>query len=332
VRLSVGVLATQLILLVLAGPLVLAAAQPPEKMPRVGYISPGSPSDPVRLRRFEAFREAMRELGYAEGRNLSIEPRWAEDQYDRYAALAADLVRLKVDVIVTLGGAATKAARQATQSIPIVMSIATDPLGGGLVSSLAHPGGNVTGTSMMAPDLVAKQLELLREVVPKVSRVAVLWNPANPGSAAQLREAEGVAKAMGLRLQALEARDQRDITHAFVAMARERAGALVVLADAIFINQRRRIADLAVKSRLPAVYGMGDYADVGGLIIYSANLPAIHRRAATFVDKILKGANPADLPVEQPNAFELVANLKTAKALGLTIPSSVLLRADQVME
>jgi putative ABC transport system substrate-binding protein len=288
--------------------------------------------DPVRLRRFEAFREAMRELGYAEGRNLSLETRWAGDQYARYATLAADLVRLKVDVIVTLGGAATQAAQQTTQSIPIVMSIATDPLGSGLVASLAHPGGNVTGTSMMAPDLVAKQLEILREVVPKVFRVALLWNPANPGSAAQVREAEGVARAMGLRLQALEARDPPEIDHAFVAMTRDRPGALVVLADAIFINQRRRIADLAAKNRLPAVYGMGDYADVGGLIIYSANLPAMHRRAATFVDKILKGAKPADLPVEQPNAFELVINLKTAKALGLTIPPSLLHRADEVIE
>jgi putative ABC transport system substrate-binding protein len=332
VILAVGVLATQLMLLILAGPLVLAAAQPAEKMPRVGYISPGSPSDPVRLRRFEGFREAMRELGYVEGRNLSIEPRWAGDQYDRYPALATDLIRLKVDVIVTLGGAATQAAQQTTQTIPIVMSIATDPLGSGLISSLAHPGGNVTGTSMMAPDLVAKQLELLREVVPKLSRVALLWNPANPGSAAQVREAEGVARAIGLRLHALEARDQREIDHAFVVMTRDRPGALVVLADAIFINQRRRIADLAAKSQLPAVYGMGDYADVAGLIIYSANLPAMHRRAATFVDKILKGAKPADLPVEQPNAFELIVNLKTAKALGLTIPPSLLLRADRILD
>lgn len=327
-----SLLAATLILLVLAAPLATAAAQPAEKMPRVGYISPGSPSDPVRLRRFEIFQQGMRELGYVEGRNLSLEPRWAGNAYDRYHALAADLVRMKVDVIVTLGGAATQAAQQATRSIPIVMSIVTDPLGSRLVSGLAHPGGNVTGTSMMAPDLVAKQLELLREVVPKVSHVALLWNSANPGSAAQLREAESVARAMGLRLQTLEARDAREIDRAFAAMTRSQPGALAVLADAIFINQRRQIADLAVKSRLPAVYGMSDYAEVGGLIIYGVNLPAMHRRAATFVDKILKGAKPADLPVEQPTAFELVVNLKTAKALGLTIPSSVLLRADQVLE
>jgi ABC-type uncharacterized transport system substrate-binding protein len=328
----VSLLAATLILLVLAAPLATAAAQPAERMPRVGYISPGSPSDPVRLRRFEIFQQGMRELGYVEGRNLSLEPRWAGNAYDRYHALAADLIRMKVDVIVTLGGAATQAAQQATRSIPIVMSIVTDPLGSRLVSGLAHPGGNVTGTSMMAPDLVAKQLELLREVVPKVSHVALLWNPANPGSAAQLREGESVARAMGLRLQTLEARDAREIDRAFAAMTRSQPGALVVLADAIFINQRRQIADLAVKSRLSAVYGMSDYAEVGGLIIYGVNLPAMHRRAATFVDKILKGAKPADLPVEQPTAFELVVNLKTAKALGVTIPSSVLLRADQVIE
>ena len=331
-ELPVSPLATTLAVLVLAALFGTAAAQPPEKVSRVGYISPGSPSDPVRLRRFEIFQQAMRDLGYVDGRNLSLEPRWAGNAYDRYPALAADLVRLKVDIIVTLGGAATQAAQQATRSIPIVMSIVTDPLGSGLISGLAHPGGNVTGTSMMAPDLVPKQLELLKEVVPKLSRVALLWNPANPGSAAQLREAENVARATGLRLHVLEARDQREIDRAFVAMTREQPGALVVLADAIFINQRRQIADLAVKSRLPAVYGMSDYAEVDGLMIYGVNLPAMHRRAAIFVDKILKGAKPSDLPVEQPNVFELIVNLKTAKALGVTIPSSVLLRADQVIE
>ncbi len=316
----------------LAAPLVTAAAQPPEKMPRVGYISPGFPSDPVRLRRFEAFQQGMRELGYVEGRNLSIEPRWAGDQYDRYRALAEELVRLKVDVIVTLGGAATQAAQQTTRTIPIVMSIATDPLGSGLVSSLAHPGGNITGTSMMAPDLVPKQLQLLKELVPKVSEVALLWNPANPGSAAQVREAEGVARALKVRLHTLEARDPREIDRAFVAMTRQQVGALVVLADAVFINRRRQIVDFAANSRLPAVYGMSDYADVGGLIVYGASLVVMHRRAATYVDKILKGTKPGDLPVEQPTKFELVINLKTAKALGLTIPPSLLQRADEVIQ
>ena len=329
---AVGTLIAYLVHLVFAGPLAIAADPPTKKMPRVGYISPGSPSDPVRLHRFEIFQQGMRELGYVDGRNLSLEPRWAGNAHDRYPALAAELVRMKVDVIVTIGGEATQAARQATRSIPIVMSNVTDPLGSGLVSGLAHPGGNVTGTSMMAPDLVAKQLELLKEVVPRVSHIALLWNPANPGSAAQLREADTTARAMGRRLRVLEARDHGEIDRAFVTMAKEQPGALVVLADAIFIDERRQVADLAAKSRLPAVYGMSDYADVGGLMIYGVNLPAMHRRAATFVDKILKGANPANVPVEQPNAFELVINLKTAKALGLTIPPSLLARADQVIE
>jgi len=234
-------LATTLILVALAAPLATAAAQPAEKMPRVGYISPGSPSDPVRLRRFEIFQQGMRELGYVAGRNLSLEARWAGNAYDRYPALAADLVRMKVDVIVALGGAATQAAQQATRSIPIVMSIVTDPLGSRLVSGLAHPGGNVTGTSMMAPDLVAKQLELLREVVPKVSRVALLWNPANPSHASATSSAKAAARSSGVQLQLLEARDPQEIDRAFAAMTREQAGALVVLPDAIFTNQVRRI-------------------------------------------------------------------------------------------
>lgn len=325
-------LAATLIILVLAAPLGTAAAQSREKMPRVGYISPGSSSDPLRLRRFEAFQEGMRELGYVEGRNISFEARWAGDTYERYPALAADLVRLKVDVIVALGGAATQAAQRATRTIPIVMSAATDPLASGLISSLAHPGGNVTGTSMMSPDLVGKQLELLKEVAPKVSRVALLWNPTNPGSAPQLREAQAVARVLGVRLQTLDARSPHEIDRAFVAMAKEQAGALVVLADAIFINQRRQIADLAAKSHLPAIYGMRDFAEVGGLVVYSAHLLNLHRRAASFVDKILRGSRPGDLPVEQPTTLELVINMKTARQLGLNIPPSLLARADHIIE
>jgi putative tryptophan/tyrosine transport system substrate-binding protein len=308
-----------------------AAAQPAEKIPRVGYISPGSSSDPARLRRFEAFRQGLQELGYVEGRNIALEPRWADGKYDRYPALAADLIRLKVDVIVTGGGAATQAAQRATRTVPIVMSVVIDPLGSGIVSSLAHPGGNVTGTSMMASDLVGKQFEVLKEVVPKVSRVALLWNPANPGGAPQLREAEAVARALGVRLQTLEARDPQEIDRAFAAMTREQAGALVVLADAVFTNQVSQIADLAAKRRLPSIYGQREYASAGGLLVYSSNPFDLERRAATFVDKILKGAKPGDLPIEQPSKFELVINLKTAKALGLTIPQTLLQRADQVI-
>ena len=331
-RLAVTRLFTAVVLLLLAAPLATATAQPPEKVPRVGYLSPGSPSEPFRQRRFEAFRQGLRELGYVEGQNIAIESRWAEGKYDRYPALAADLVRLKVDVIVAVGGRASEVAKHATRTIPIVMSVVIDPLGSGLVASLARPGGNVTGISLMTPDLVGKQLEVLKEVVPKVSRVALLWNPDNPGSAAQLREAEAAARALGVRLQILAARDPQEIDSAFAAMTRGRAAALVVLADAILLNQRRQIAELAAERRLPAVYGPSEHAEAGGLMAYSANLLDLERRAATYVDKILKGAKPADLPVQQPTKFELVINLKTAKALGLTIPPSILQRADRVIE
>src|SRR4029450_3359005 len=227
------------------------AAQPSAKGPRGGYLNPGSPSDPLSQRRLEAFRQGLRELGYVEGQNIAIESRWAEGKYDRYPALAADLVRLKVDVIVAHGGAATQAAQQATRTIPIVMSLVLDPVRSGLVPSLARPGGNVTGTSFMGPDMVGKQLQLLKEVVPKVSRVALLRNPANPASAAGLRDAEAAARAFGVRLQALEARDPQEIDSAFAAMTRERAGALLILPDPIFGNQRRQITELAAKMRLP---------------------------------------------------------------------------------
>jgi putative ABC transport system substrate-binding protein len=328
-RMFLGVAASGL----LAAPLSTAAAQPREKVPRVGYLSPGSPSDPVRLRRFEAFRQALRELGYVEGQSIVLEPRWAEGQYARYPALVADLVRLKAAVIVVVGGTATKAAKEVTRTVPIVMSLVIDPVGSGLIPSLAHPGGNVTGTSIMAPDLVGKQLELLKEVVPKISRVAVLWNPDNPGGIPQLRQAEAAARALGVRLQNVEARSPHELDSAFTAMTRERAGALVILNDAILgVNLSKQIAELAAKSRLPAVHGEPEYAQAGGLMVYGANRLDLERRAATFVDKILKGAKPGDLPVEQPSKFDLIINLKTAKALGLTIPPSLLQRADQVIE
>ena len=324
---------TAVVLLLLSASLGTAAAQPPEKVPRVGYLNPGSSSDPLRQRRLEAFRQGLRELGYVDGQNIAVESRWAEGQYDRYPALAADLVRLKVDVIVAQSGAATQAAQQATRTIPIVMSLVLDPVGIGLVPSLARPGGNVTGTSFMAPDLVGKQLELLRELVPKVSRVALLRNPANPASAQGLRDAEAAARALGVRLQALEAQDPQEIDSAFAAMTRERAGALLVLPDPIFGNQRRQIAELAAKRRLPAIYGgTPEYAEAGGLMVYGPNELDLHRRAAIYVDKLLKGAKPADLPVEQPTKFELVINLRTAKAIGLTIPPSLLQRADQIID
>jgi ABC-type uncharacterized transport system substrate-binding protein len=313
-------------------PLGPAAAQPREKVPRVGYLTAGSHSDQGRQRRFEAFRQGLRDLGYVEGQNIAIESRWAEGKSDRYPTLAADLVRLEMDVIVTVGGAASKAAQQATKTIPIVMSLVNDPLGSGLVPSLAHPGGNVTGISLMAPDLVGKQLEVLKQIVPQASRMALLRNPTNPASAPQSREAEVAARALGVRLQTLEARVPQEIDSAFAAMTRERAGALVVLTDSIFTNQRRQIAELATERRLPAVYGNSEHAEAGGLLAYSANFLDLERRVATFVDKILKGAKPGNLPVEQPTKLELVINLRAAKAIGLTIPQSLLQRADQVIE
>ena len=331
-RLAVIRPATAVVLLLLAASLGTAAAQPAGKVPRVGYLLAGSHSDPQRQRLLEAFRQGLRELGYVEGQNIAIESRWAEGQYDRYPALAADLVRSKVDVIVAQSGAATRAAQQATRTIPIVMSLSNDAVGSGLVASLARPGGNVTGLTIMAPDLAGKQFQLLKEVVPKVSRVALLTNPANPASAPFLREAEVAARALGVRLQTLEARDPQEIDSAFAAMTRERAGALLIHADALFGNQRRQIAELATKRRLPAVYGVREYAEAGGLMAYGANHIDLVRRAATFVDKILKGAKPGDLPVEQPTKFDLVINLRTAKAIGLTIPPSVLQRADQIID
>ncbi len=329
-RRTIGLLVT-LALGLLVAPLAAAAAQLPEKVPRVGYLSPGSSADPARLRRFDAFRQGLRELGYVEGQTIAIESRWAEGTYDRFPDLAADLVRLKVDVIVAVATRASQAAQQATRTIPIVMSVVIDPLGTGLVASLARPGGNVTGLSMMAPDLVGKQLELLKEVIPKVSQVALLWNPANPASVSQLREAEAAARALGVRLQPLEARAPQEIDSAFVAMTRARAGALVVLADAIFVNQGRQIVELAAERRLPAVYPQREFADAGGLLVYSSNPLDLERRAAVYVDKILKGAKPGDLPVEQPTTFQLVIILKTAQALGLTIPPSLLFQADEVI-
>jgi putative ABC transport system substrate-binding protein len=322
----------------LAAPLA-AEAQQAGKVYRIGYLSPSSPSDPERLaspfgeRGLAAFRQGLRELGYVEGQNFVIEHRWAEGKFERLPDLAAELVRLKVDVIVSVVTQATLAAKNATRTIPIVLVAAGDPVGSGLVASLAHPGGNVTGPSAMYADLAGKQLELLKETVPRVSRVAVLWNPANAAWQAQMLKATQVAApALGLRVQLLEARGSDELEGAFVAMTRERASALLVQVDVIFALHARRIADLAAKHRLPAMYGAREHVEAGGFMSYAPNVPDLFRRAATYVDKILKGAKPADLPVEQPTKFELVINLKTAKALGLTIPQSVLARADEVIQ
>jgi putative ABC transport system substrate-binding protein len=313
----------------LAMPLA-AQAQQTGKLPRVGWLSPGSAtSDETFL---ASFRDALRELGWVVGQNIAIESRWAEGRFEQLPDLAAELVRLKVDVIVTVVTQASLAAKRATRTIPIVMVGVGDPLGSGLVASLARPGENVTGPSSMLADVSGKQLALLKETVPKASPVAVLWNPANPvWQAAALRETEVAAGALGLRLQLLEARGPDVLVGAFAAMTRERAGALFVPADIIFVRHAQRIAGLAARHRLPAMYGFREHTEAGGLMSYAANFAVMFRRAAAYVDKILKGAKPADLPVEQPTKFELVINLKTAKALGLTIPQSVLLRAEEVI-
>ncbi len=324
--------AAALTLTLLATPLA-AEAQQATKVPRVGFLSGISLSDPQLQLYLGAFRQRLHELGYVEGQSIEIHYRSAEGKYQWLPDLAAELVRLKVDVIVASGGApVVQAAQHATTTIPIVMTSVGDPVAAGLVASLARPGGNITGLAIMSPELVGKHLELLREVVPKISRVAVLWNPANPGNASQLREAAVAALALGVWLQPLEARAPAAIDRAFTAMTKERVGALLVLADSMLIAHRERIADLAAKSRLPAVYGNRLHVEAGGLMAYGANFLDISRRVGSYVDRILKGAKPADLPVEQPTKFELVINMKTAKALGLTIPRSLLLRADQVIE
>jgi putative ABC transport system substrate-binding protein len=324
-------LAVALALGLVAAPFA-AEAQQAASLPRIGYLSPGSLSSPITSRNLQAFRQGLRELGYVEGRNIAIEFRWAEGKYDRLPGLAAELVRLKVNVIVTPSTPATQAAKQATETIPIVMVGTADPVATGFVASLARPGGNITGLSTMTPELVGKQLEMLKEVVPKVSRVAVLGNPANPLYALQVRHAQDAARALGVRLQPLEARDPSEIDKAFAALTTERADAVIVLPDTVILDHRTRIADHAARRRLPTVSGQSDYAEAGGLLAYGPSLPAGARRAATYVDKILKGAKAADLPVEQPTKFELVINLKTAKALGLTIPQSILVRADEIIQ
>jgi len=313
----------------LAAPLT-AEAQAPAKVPRIGFLTLlSSPESPQLL---VAFRQGLRELGYVEGQTIAIEYRFAADRPERLPALAAELVRLKVDIIVTASPPPTEAARQATSTIPIVFAASGDPVATGFVASLARPGGNVTGLATLSADVVGKQLELLKEVAPKVSRVAVLQNPGNPGHPNQSRLAEGAAQVLGVQLQILDARTSSEIDAAFAAMRKQRAGGVLVLRDAMFRTQRTQVVALAAKSRLPAVYGFREQAEAGGLMAYGASVPHMYRRAATYVDKILKGAKPADLPVEQPTTLELVINLKTAKALGLTIPPSLLQRADEVIQ
>jgi putative tryptophan/tyrosine transport system substrate-binding protein len=312
----------------LAAPLA-AQAQQAEKVYRVGILSAGHQS----LRETDAvFPQALRELGWIEGKNVVFETRYADDRLDRLPELAAELIRLKVDLIVTYGTLAPLAAKRATATIPIVMSSAGDPLGSGLVASLARPGGNVTGLSMMVPEMGGKRLQMLKQVLPGVSRVAILWNAANPYPALVFRQTEGAARGLGIQLQSLEVRSPGDFHRALEAAARQRAGALLTVEDPLIVGQRTQILDFTAKNRLPAMHGLREFVEVGGLMSYGVSLADLRRRSAGYVDRILKGAKPGDLPIEQPTKFELVINLKTAKALGLTIPPSLLQRADQVIE
>jgi putative tryptophan/tyrosine transport system substrate-binding protein len=305
-------------------------AQQPKKVPRIGLL--GVVSASAAEGRIEAFRQGLRELGYVEGKNIVIEYRTAEGKLERLPALAAELVRLKVDVIVTRGPPPTRSAKEATSTIPIVMGSDIDPVGNGFVASLARPGGNITGLSALSPELSGKQLELLKEIIPKLSRVAVLGTSTIPGSAQVLRETEAAARVFGVQLQYLEVRGPTDIEMAFRAASKGHADAVLVLPGPFTLSQRMQVVDLAVKSRLPAMYPQSEYVEDGGLMTYGPSINDLFRRAATYVDKILKGAKPADLPVEQPTKFEFVINLKAAKQIGLTIPPNVLARADKVIK
>jgi putative ABC transport system substrate-binding protein len=307
----------------------LAEAQQTKKVPRIGYL--GATSRSINPARIEAFRQGLRELGYVEGKNIVIEYRYAEGKLDRLPALAAELVGLKVDIIVMGGPAATRSAKQATATIPIVMAYDDDPVGSGFVASLARPGGNITGLSTLAPEISGKQLELLREIVPKLSRVAVLGNAIQPGNPQALREINLAADAFGVQLQYLEVGGPKDIDTVFRAASKGRADAVLVLGNPTLFSQRRQLADLAVNSRLPTIYNRPEYVEDGGLVFYGPSYIDLYRRAATYVDKILKGTKPADLPVEQPKKFEFIINLNTAKQIGLTIPPNVLARADKVI-
>ena len=321
---------TSLLTTILLTTVSIAEAQQPTKVPRIGFLSAFSGSS--LSARIEAFRQGLRELGYVEGKNVVIESRYAEGRLDRLTDLAAELVRLKVDVIVTGGPSPTRATKEATVTIPIVMALDNDPVGSGFVASLARPGGNITGLATLSPEISGKQLELLKEIVPRLSHVAVVGTSSNPGNAQMLKETELAAGAFAVQLHYLDVEGPKDIETVFRAASKGRADAVLVLPNSVLLSQRAQLADLAAKNRLPAVYGQPEYVDAGGLMFYGASITEMFRRAATYVDKILKGAKPADLPVEQPTKFEFVISLKAAKQIGLTIPPNVLARADKVIK
>jgi putative tryptophan/tyrosine transport system substrate-binding protein len=305
----------------------VAWAQKAGKMPKVGFLSPAGPSIylPILL-------DALAELGWVEGKNIVVEDRYADNRLERLPGLAAELVHLNVDVIVAVGTLGPLAAQRATSTIPIVMTAAGDPLGSGLIASLARPGGNVTGTSLMVSDIGGKRLELLKELLPRLSRVAVLWNVANPYPAIVFKETQAAGQRLGIEVQSLEVRGPDDFDGAFDAARKLRPDALITVEDPLTFSQRRRIADFAHIEQLPSIFGIREDVAAGGLMSYGANAADLFRRAAGYVDKVLKGATPADLPVQQPTKFELIINLKTAKALGLQVPATLLARADEVME
>ncbi len=310
--------------------LCVPAAAQPTKIPRIGFLSSLSPA--VVSDRMESFRQGLRELGYVEGKNIAIEYRYAEGKLDHVPALAAELVRLKVDLIVTGGPSVNRFAKEATATIPIVLAFDNDPVGNGFAVTLARPGGNITGLSTQYPEISGKQLEFLKEIVPRLSRVAILGNSTQPGTSQALKETERAAGALGVKLQYVEIQNSRQIETAFHSANKGRADAVLVLASQVVTSHSKQFAELAAINRLPAIYWSTEFVEAGGLAAYSVSITDLFRRAATYVDKILKGAKPADLPVEQPTKFELVINLKAAKQIGLTIPPNVLARADKVIK
>ena len=313
------------VLLAVAG---IPNAQQPKKVPRIGVLWPTAPPDPF----FDAFKQGLGELGYVQGQNIAFDERWAEGKLERLPVLAAELVRVGVDVIVTRQTPPTQAAKQATRTIPIVMALVTDPVASGLVGSLARPGGNITGLSTLAQDVDGKRLELLKETVPKITRVGFMWDPAGTAGAHRFKEAQAAAQVLGITLQSMEVRNTKELDSVFETAELRRVGALMVTTP-IISNHRRRFVDLTANKRLLLVYDTREFVEeASGLMSYGPNYSDLFRRAATYVDKILKGAKPADLPVEQPTKFELVINLKTAKQIGLTIPPNVLARADKVIK
>ena len=314
----------------LAAPLP-SFAQQPGKIARIGFLYPASPQGAEIF--LQAFRDGLRELGYVEGKNLQIEVRWGDGKLERLPALATELVQANVNVIVAASSPSIVAASKATRTIPIVMPLSSDPVGDGLVASLARPGGNITGLSVMSPELGEKRIQLLKELFPKVSRaMAVLWNPAYVGMRARFEQAQVAAPAVGLTVRSMEVRDARELDAAFEGITREHPEALLILVDPFTRSQRSRIVEFAAAQRLPAIYESSEFVDVGGLISYGPNIADQFRRAAIYVDKILKGAKPADLPIEQPTSFELVINMSAARALGIKLPESIRLRASRVIE